>query len=190
MPELWARAPDATNRKLRELFAQDGTGVNRKQRELWAQDGAGVNRKIFSGYDCRIQNLATAYGYIKTGGSASFVIPAPDRSAIHVPLLHFVFDSPVTFTAGATDFKVVPCMFYNAAQANYWLYSNSANTDAIAVYISTTQQGSAVFETRESKVLSEFWLSVDVQQYSASEWRWDSGSLYINDKQIKNVELI
>ena len=49
MPELWARAPDATNRKFRELFAQDGTGVNRKLKELWARDGAGVNRKIFSG---------------------------------------------------------------------------------------------------------------------------------------------
>lgn len=49
MPELWARAPDATNRKFRELFAQDGNGVNRKLKELWARDGAGINRKVFSG---------------------------------------------------------------------------------------------------------------------------------------------
>ena len=48
MPELWARAPDATNRKLRELYMADQSAVTRKLKELWARDAAAVNRKIFS----------------------------------------------------------------------------------------------------------------------------------------------
>lgn len=192
MPELWARAPDVTNRKLREVWARDNTGVNRKQRELWARDGAGVNRKIFSGYDCIVQNLSPDAGSMAADGSAVFTFARQDYQR-YIPMLHFTFSDPITFTANTTAAMLSGCAAGNDSQVDYTMYRDSAHTKAVARSIFQAFSGSNIyadFTATDNASVTEIWLGVIIQAYSESFINWGSGALAIAGKQIKSVQIV
>lgn len=205
MPELWARASDVTNRKLRKLFVQDGTGINRKQREFWVQDGTGVNRRIFSGYDCQAAGYYNQFmgttGTIAADGAVSFPIRdmIGNDSPSTRPIVRFILPQAINFTgsnilmslhgitwsAGSSSPRlfVMPdgngFVNYFNAYAQCWLPSISGQNQNLNFSGMNSGQNVTVLN-----------LCIEATNYGEIYFKISAGGIYIMGQQISNVEVL